>query len=117
MNKILKNKKDKFIPNTLIGEGILLETGILSGTESVRIDGILKGNIDLENSFCIGEKGIVHGNIKAQHMIIAGKVIGNISSNYTIYLTSTANINGTIKSNNIIVEAGAIVNGNLSIGN
>jgi cytoskeletal protein CcmA (bactofilin family) len=103
-------------PATLIGEKIILDVNSLTGSESLRVDGMVKGNINLESSFTVGEPGSITGNIKANSVIIAGSVVGNITSETIVHITSTAKIVGNIEALNIIVDEGAKLKGTYRIG-
>ena len=103
------------VPGTIIGKGITLESALLTGKESVRIDGILLGDIDLDGSLILGETGSVEGTIRAKYIIVAGIVRGNIESE-TLHVSATARINGDIKSNSIIVDEGGQLNGRYQVG-
>ena len=66
---------------SVLGAATRLE-GTLHVDESVRIDGKLEGNLEQVDGnsrwIIIGPGGEIHGDIRAQNISIAGKVIGNI---------------------------------------
>ncbi len=49
------------IINTIIGENSKIE-GVLSASDSTRIDGLLRGEILSESSVIVGEHGVVKGH-------------------------------------------------------
>lgn len=104
------------LPSTLIGEKIILDVNTLTGTESIRVDGTIRGNVDIEDALTVGETGNIIGNITAKSVTIAGSVVGNINSNSTIHITSTAKIVGDIRAIDIIVDEGAKLKGKYIIG-
>ena len=64
---------------TEISKNITIE-GNIKGTDSVKIEGTLIGNIEV-NSVTIGKNGSVKGSITAQKVTNSGRVEGNITCN------------------------------------
>ena len=93
---------------SVLGNATRLE-GTLHVDESVRIDGKLEGNLEQPDGksrwILIGPTGEVHGDIRAQNISIAGKVIGNIIAG--------CEVRGNITHKSITVEPGASVHGQL----
>ncbi len=85
--------------------------------ESVRIDGRIEGNLDQSDGqarwIVIGPKGEVHGDIRAQNVSVAGKVLGNIVASESIELLEGSEVRGNITHKSINVEPGASVHGQL----
>lgn len=103
-------------PNTVIGRGVLLEAARLTGKESVRIDGMFRGNIDIDGSLVIGDTGGVTGDIRAKCVVVAGRVNGNIACDTMLHFASTAKVQGDIVTQSLIVDEGSQVFGNYSVG-
>lgn len=103
-------------PDTFISEKTILDANTLNGYDSIRVDGTIKGNVIVENTFTLGETGVVMGDISANNVIIAGGVAGNITSKSSVHLTSTAKVVGKINSIDIIVDEGAKIKGTCVIG-
>ena len=104
------------VPNTVIGKGITLEAALLAGRESVRIDGVFYGDVDLEGSLILGETGTIEGNVHAKYIILAGLVRGNVECDTVLHISPTARIHGDIKTNSIIVDEGGQLNGRYQVG-
>jgi len=104
------------VPGTVIGKGITLEAALLTGKESVRIDGVFLGDVDLEGSLILGETGSIEGSIHAKYIIVAGTVNGSIECDTTLHVSPTARVNGGIKTNTIIVDEGGKLNGRYQVG-
>ena len=85
------------VPNTVIGKGITLESALLTGKESVRIDGVFYGDVDLDGSLILGETGTIEGNVHAKYIIAAGLVKGNVECDTVLHVSPTARIYGDIK--------------------
>jgi cytoskeletal protein CcmA (bactofilin family) len=93
--------------NTFIGPGVTVRADNLSGAESVRIDGLFSGNIDLDGYLQVGEAGRIEGNIKVSYAIIAGEILGDILCRAAIHLSETAKVCGDITTGSIIIDKGA----------
>ncbi|MCL1999008.1 MAG: polymer-forming cytoskeletal protein [Turicibacter sp.] len=103
-------------PGTVIGKGITIEAAVLTGRESVRIDGVFLGNVDLDGSLILGETGSIEGTIRAKYIVVAGLVRGNIECEGVLHISPTARVNGDIKTNSIIVDEGGQLNGRYQVG-
>lgn len=79
---------------------------------SIRIEGQIQGEIDCAEDVTIGEGGIAQARIHARDVIIAGKVIGDISSKGKIIVTPTGELIGNVQVRSIIIEDGGMFNGN-----
>lgn len=101
---------------SVLGAATRLE-GTLHVDESVRIDGKLEGNLEQADGnsrwIIIGPGGEIHGDIRAQNISIAGKVIGNIIASENIELIDGCEVRGNITHKSITVEPGASVHGQL----
>lgn len=97
--------------DTLIGKNTSIE-GALTAEGTVRIEGKLKGDVTLSGSLIVGGEGFVKGNIKADSVVLSGIVEGNITVENHLHITSFAKLIGDIDAKNIIIDEGAIFNGN-----
>ena len=98
-------------PDTIIGKGVYIEAARLKGDESVRIDGIFKGNIELDGSLVLGDSGHVTGDIHAGYFLVAGEVSGNIACDTRLHFASTARVFGDVQARSIVIDEGAQVSG------
>ena len=103
-------------PNTVIGKGVYLEAIRMSGQESVRIDGIYKGAIEIDGSLVLGDSGSITGDINANYFLVAGEVNGNITCETQLHFASTSKVMGDIKTSSLIVDEGSQVAGRYSVG-
>jgi len=100
--------------NTIIGKGSQLE-GSLVVENSVRIDGKVKGNVTTNDFLVIGKQGEVEGDIKAKNAVIGGKVTGKINAKEKVVLESRAIFKGEMKASRIVIDDGAVFDGNCSM--
>lgn len=103
---------------SFIGPNTHVEGDIKFKGDTLKIDGEVNGKIESDDSsVIIGEQGDVNASIVANQLIIAGKVHGDISVNDIIDLKDSGSIDGLIKSKRIKVAEGAILDGEIEIGN
>lgn len=95
---------------TIISEGVKLD-GKLISQGNVRIDGNINGDIQAAGNITVGEHGEVTGEIKAQVIIIGGKIAGTVVANEKIVLESSSNLKGDLITKILVVEEGAIFDG------
>jgi len=96
--------------NTIIGPGTEFK-GTLKDRESIRIDGKFEGKIETEGSVTIGENAIVQVDIKANAVIIAGRVIGDVNCEGKVEIFSTGSLEGKVKASDLTIAEGAFFNG------
>jgi len=103
-------------PNTVIGEGMYLEAAKMTGQESVRIDGVYKGVIEIDGSLVLGDSGNITGDVSASYFLVAGEMTGNVECNSQLHFASTAKVLGDITALSLIVDEGCQVSGQYKIG-
>jgi cytoskeletal protein CcmA (bactofilin family) len=103
-------------PNTVIGKGITLEAAKLTGQESVRIDGVFKGDIDISGTLVLGEECSVTGDIHARYIVAAGRVNGHMRCDTVLHMAATTRITGNVEAESLIVDEGAQIEGTYKIG-
>jgi cytoskeletal protein CcmA (bactofilin family) len=96
--------------NTMVG-GTLVE-GDVTAQNDFRIDGKLVGNLDCSGKVIVGPDGVIEGSIKCANAIIEGQIKGDISVADLLTVMDSGNIVGNIKTDRLIVHAGAKFNVN-----
>lgn len=99
----------------LIGQGTTI-TGDLSCKGDIRIDGEIVGNVISKAKVVIGNTGKVIGDIIGLNADISGDLKGDLTVTDTIFLKSSARIEGDMVTNKLIVESGAIFSGHCNMG-
>ncbi|MDA2920625.1 polymer-forming cytoskeletal protein [Desulfobacterota bacterium AH_259_B03_O07] len=94
---------------TLISEECEFE-GEIKTTSSTRIDGKFKGRVNLEGSLIVGEQGEVTGELKADEIIVYGKVAGMIECK-KLEIKKSGSLEGDIQVERLVVEGGGRYNG------
>lgn len=113
---MLTSKKPNYErPATVIGKETSLETGKLMSKASVQINGSVAGDAVIDASLVVGLGGLIKGNVEANFILVAGTIEGNILAKEQLHVTKTAVINGDITCGSIIIDDGAVMNGNFKM--
>lgn len=86
-------------------------TGEVKSAGDVRIDGKLKGNVNIKGRLVIGATGQIEGEIVCANCDVSGKIIGKITVSELLSLKASANIEGDIITKKISIEPGALFTG------
>lgn len=100
--------------NSIIGE-LAHFNGEFNLEGSLRIDGTLSGRIISRGKIIVGPKGHVTTNIKARHVIVAGRVDGNIYALDSVTLLDSSSVHGDIIASNLVMEEGVVFEGRARI--
>ena len=104
------------VSNNVIGENSYF-TGNFNINGSIRIDGRFEGKYLQADQLYVGVGGKVRTNINASSVIVEGLVIGNINASNRVLLMPTAKILGDIKTPELIIQNGVILEGRCTISN
>jgi len=96
---------------SFIAEGVAVK-GNIQSRGSLRIDGAVEGDIDVQGDLIIGSSAILTGNVKAENIILAGKMDGNLTANGKIEITSIGQLKGDINCSIFSLEEGGRLEGN-----
>ncbi|MFP4458297.1 MAG: polymer-forming cytoskeletal protein [Candidatus Zixiibacteriota bacterium] len=103
--------------NTILGAGSKFN-GDIEVDGGLRIDGNFDGKISASGKLSIGKDGVLNSeSIEASAAIIGGKVKAQLTAKQLVKLESTAHFTGSIKTDVLIVEQGAVFNGSSSMEN
>ena len=99
--------------STVIGLGFTIHAArfTCSESESMRIDGTVIGDIDIDGLLNVSETGRVDGNVSAGSARVAGRIFGNVNCRNALHLAPTADVTGDVLTSNLIVDEGAIFAG------
>jgi cytoskeletal protein CcmA (bactofilin family) len=101
--------------STLLGKETEIR-GNIKSQGSIRIDGIVMGELISTKTVTIGATGSVEGNIQAEDIIVAGKVKGSLNARGRIALESSAQLEGDINASRLTIAEGAVFRGRSSMG-
>ncbi|MHA6532813.1 bactofilin family protein [Paenibacillus sp. BAC0078] len=111
-----KNKHQTSVKSTdsLIGHGGTLE-GKVNCDTNLRIEGNFSGEIHCRGTVTVGEQGAVRSTIKAQEIIIAGKVYGDVTADRRLIMTGTGQLHGNILAGSLSIMEGSVLNGSIAM--
>ena len=101
--------------NTIIGSGTLFE-GKMKVDNSLRIDGIFKGELSCSGALTISQSGEAYAQIEGVDVYINGKVKGTVRGE-KVRLDSQANLIGDVHTGSLSVSEGAVFHGNCVMEN
>ncbi len=100
--------------NAITAESKIIGTIVVNN--DIRIDGTVEGDIQCRGKVVIGEKGFVHGNIQCTNAEVQGRIEGKVEALQTLALRASANIQGDVVTQSLIVEPNAIFCGTCQMG-
>ncbi len=112
-----RNKKKEQAPIKIEHEKVLDVDASMQGSMTfrdpvnLRINGKFEGNLDTRGSLTIGQNAEVQADIIGEDIIVAGKVIGNVTASNSLSLTATAHLSGNIRTPRLDISSGALLQG------
>jgi cytoskeletal protein CcmA (bactofilin family) len=85
--------------------------GNITGSEDILINGEITGDIDVKAMVYVGENGKIKGTIKANDVVVEGKIEGSLIVQNKIELTESAHINADMECGKLAVTDGAFYEG------
>ncbi len=95
---------------TVIGTETLIK-GDITVPHSMRLDGRVQGQVQVNDTLTVGPNGVVEGNVQVRSVMIGGKVVGSVTASDKITLNSTAVMNGDMVCTKLVIEEGATFDG------
>lgn len=86
-------------------------TGNIKTDTSFMIHGVVNGAIASESDLVIDTNAVVNADIKAERVLIRGKVQGNVIGKKLIFVTSSGSLEGDITTEKIVLEPGCVFRG------
>ena len=100
---------------SVIGKSITI-TGDITGSESLHVEGHVKGAIRLETSYLnIGPEATVQSNVVAREVVVRGSVIGNVSVSERIDIRNGGSLVGDVTAHSVSIEEGAYFKGSIDM--
>ena len=90
--------------------------GTIVAKSDIRIDGFIDGTLNCSGKLIIGPEGKVEGNSICQNAVIEGNFRGTLTVNDTLDVREGATVVGEIKTGKLLVQTGAVFNGNCDMG-
>ena len=96
---------------TIIGPGAVID-GPLTTKDSTRIDGTIKGNVNISGALIVGQEGKILGTASGVNIYVAGEVNGNLSAPQgKVEISDTGKVVGDVICKGIIIDENAIFQG------
>lgn len=109
-----KNKMPKI--DTLVGHNTVLH-GDVRYKGGLHVDGTIMGNVfaddDVDSVLSVSERGVIEGDVRVYHVVLNGKVVGDVHALEKIELAANARVVGNVYYKLIEMAMGSEVNGNL----
>jgi cytoskeletal protein CcmA (bactofilin family) len=100
--------------NAFVGTGVEFK-GTISYSGTVRIDGLLEGEIRTDGTLLIGEEAVIQAKISAGKIVCKGKITGDVVATEVVKLHVPAVVTGSVKTPELSMEAGVVFNGGLEM--
>ena len=97
----------------LVVNGITVN-GDFEGSVPGRIEGIVKGDVKINNKVIISATGIVQGSVKCCDLIVDGLVHGDAVAYNSISIGQTGSVYGNVRSNSITIHPKSKVKGSIN---
>lgn len=97
-----------------VGKGVEFK-GIISYNGTVRIDGVLDGEIHTDGTLLVGEEAVLTAKVSAGTVVSKGKITGDIIAKEKVRLLAPAVLNGSVKTPMLSMEEGVLFNGNIEM--
>ncbi|EKD50340.1 MAG: hypothetical protein ACD_62C00567G0003 [uncultured bacterium] len=114
-NGVLDMKDTNCDNTTVLKEDASFE-GKLIFEGNVHVNGKFKGEIYSSGELMVGKSGYLEGLVEIGTIVIQGEVRGNIKASHQIVINSPATVRGDIIAPSLIIEEGAVFEGNCSMG-
>lgn len=101
-------------PPCIVGAGARFE-GLFSFRGAARLEGHLDGEVVAEGMLWIGEAASVRAHIEVDELVVAGSVEGEIRARERVRLLASARVQGSIHTQRLAVEEGALFEGRLEM--
>jgi cytoskeletal protein CcmA (bactofilin family) len=98
-----------------IGKSLLIK-GEITGSESLYIEGIVEGSVNLpDDRVTVGRNGRVSANIAAREIVVLGEVVGSCEASDHFDIRCEGSLCGDVVVSRISVEDGAFLTGSIDI--
>ena len=92
-----------------------LVTGSVEAT-SCKIDGLVEGRVHCAEELDLGETGRLNADSQAgKRVMISGHVTGNVTTGGVVILGRSSNLDGNIRARSIVMDDGAVFNGDCTM--
>lgn len=101
--------------DTIIAGGVRVE-GDFQSQGNIIVEGEVVGTLKTASDLFVGDRAKIQANVSATNAKVSGEIRGNVKIKERLELTPTSRVIGDVRAKVLIVEAGASVNGKISMG-
>ncbi len=95
---------------TILGPGTMLRGDLQCGG-TIRVEGVVYGDVTSGDSVVLLESGRIQGNVTAGQIIVGGEVVGNVSAVERIEITVKGRVVGDMTAPRISIHEGVLFEG------
>lgn len=95
---------------TIIGPGTVV-TGEIKSKGTIRVEGMVSGRLQSDDSIVIQETGRVKADLMAGQVVISGEVQGNVLAHERIEVTAKGKLLGDITAPRVSISEGVLFEG------
>lgn len=110
-----RTKERTEMKESVISGGLNIE-GKIEGSGNVRIGGRFKGDVHIDGDLTIEAGAHLTGQVRANLVVVAGELQGNVESARRVELADTAVMTGDVKAGALTVAAGSRMRGQVEFG-
>ena len=110
-----RRNMDQDMKESLIANGLTIE-GRIEGTGDLRIAGNFQGDVNVRGNLTIEAGAKLTGAVRANAVVIAGELQGNVDEAKRVELLETGVLDGNLKADSITVSAGSRMRGQMDFG-
>lgn len=111
----VSNTNQPLKKHSVIGGNIKFR-GELIGTEDIHIEGSIEGTIIMKgHNLTVGEQGVINANVRANNIIINGKLTGDLLADELISIKKTAVVKGNLIAPRIQLDDGGKFRGSMDM--
>ncbi len=96
---------------TQIGRSVQVN-GDITGKTDLRIAGKVNGNVSIDGELILEKLATIEGDVKCGAAILAGSIKGNVECKGKLYLQENSKIIGNVKAEQLVINEGAVFQGN-----
>lgn len=100
---------------SLIAAGLTIE-GKIEGSGHIRLAGRFQGDVHVQGNLTIETGAKLTGGVRANTVVVAGELEGNIDAASRVELLETGVLNGNLKAGSLTVAAGSRMRGQVEFG-
>jgi cytoskeletal protein CcmA (bactofilin family) len=100
---------------SVIGAGMVIR-GDVDTAGVVKVEGTVEGHVIAGTQVLVAKGGTVKGDIETREAVIGGDVAGAVNSSERVEVQAGATVQGDITTRRILVAEGAMLNGQIRMG-